>query len=243
MMFSREKLSAAGASIALLAFAALGAVELWRGEALPGLHPYPAGTPDVLVRALGALLLLFAAASQWRPQLAAPALALHWTVALAFVVVSVTANVADPTAYVPLAQSLVFAVFALSLWRASMRTALRLAFGAMLVLFGAIHFAYVDAIAGLIPDFVPAASLWPWLTGGAQVMVGIALLIGRYVWPGALAIAAMYVAWIPIVHAPRLAADTQSTFEWTFALTALALAGVALAIAGASKLSAARNPP
>ena len=41
----------------------------------------------------------------------------------------------------------------------------------------------------------------------------------------------MYGAWLPIVHAPRLLASPDSAFEWTFALTALALAGVALAVA------------
>lgn len=242
-MLSRKTLSAVGAATAILASAALGAVELLRGEPLPGLHPYPEETPDLAVRVSGALLLLFAAASQLRPHLAAPALALHWAVALALTATAAAGSVSDPTAYVPLAQALVFVLFALSLWRASMRGVLRVAFGAMLVLFGAIHFAYVEAIAGLIPDFVPAAPLWPWLTGGAQVVVGIALLVGRFVWPGALAITAMYLAWIPIVHAPRVVSDTQSAFEWTFALTALALAGVALAIAGAAKPSSDQSPP
>jgi uncharacterized membrane protein len=241
-MMSREQVGRIGVALGAGALAALGAVELWFGEALPGLHPYPAETPALLVRASGALLLAFAVATLWRPRIAAPALALHWAVALAFVAASVVENVVDPTAWVPLAQALVFVTFALSLWSASMHSALRVAFSAMLVLFGAIHLVYVDAIAGLIPDFVPAASVWPWVTGGVQVIVGIALLIGRFVWPGALAIAAMYLAWIPIVHAPRLLSDTQSAFEWTFALTALALAGVALSVAGAAKPSGARSP-
>jgi uncharacterized membrane protein len=227
-----ERASVFGAMTGVAAMAALGLVELMRGEALSGLHPYPDDWPAGVIRVSGALLLLFAASSLRWPSVAGLALALHWLVAAALVVLAVTTNAGDPLAYVPLAQTVVFTAFAVWLWRGpGAHVVLRIAFGAMLLLFGAIHLTHVDVIAGLIPDYVPGASLWPWITGGVQAVAGLACFIGRGSSTAAITIALMYGAWLPIVHAPRLLASPDSTFEWTFALTALALAGVALAVA------------
>jgi uncharacterized membrane protein len=227
-----ERTGVFGAMTGVAAMAALGLVELMRGEALPGLHPYPDAWPAGVIRASGALLLLFAASALRWPSVAGPALALYWLVAALFVGLAVTANVGDPLAYVPLAQTVVFIAFSVWLWRRPQaHVTLRVAFGAMLMLFGAIHLTHIDVIAGLIPDFVPGASLWPWITGGVQVVAGLACVIGRGNSIAAIVVALMYAAWLPVVHAPRLLASPDSTFEWTFALTALALAGVALVVA------------
>lgn len=223
----QARIQFSGALIAIAAMAGLGLLELARGEALPGLHPHPEGWPALIARVSGLVLFLLAAASLRWPA-AAAGLALHWLTATILVGASVAANPSDPLAWVPLMQAFAFAAFAVWLWRrpgALAQRVLRSAFGAMLVLFGAIHLTHVEAIAGLIPDFVPGAAIWPWITGGVQIVAGIACLAGRGVWVTAGAIALMYLAWLPIVHAPRLLASPESTFEWTFALTALALAG------------------
>jgi hypothetical protein len=94
-----------------------------------------------------------------------------------------------------------------------------------------IHLTQRDLIATLIPAWIPVRSYWPWLTGGVSVAAGLACLVGRGTTWGAGFIAFMYLAWLPLVHAPRLLGVPGSLFEWTFALTALALAGVALAVA------------
>jgi hypothetical protein len=227
---------AVGAAVAAVAMGGLGLVELAGGEALPGLHPYPDDWSP-FVRPSGAFLVLFAATA-WRARLMAIGLALCWLAASGFVAIALTANARDPLAWAPLAQTLVFAAFALWLWgkpRTWPHALLRIAFGATLVFFGCIHLTHAGTIGGLIPDFIPGASLWPWITGGVQVIAGLACIAGRGVLPAGATIAAMYAAWLPIVHAPRLFASPASPFEWTFALTALALAGIALAVAKTSE--------
>jgi hypothetical protein len=222
----------AGAVIAIIAMGGVGLVEVARGEWLPGLHPYPDDWARA-ARLSGALLVFFGTTAQWL-RISAIGLAFHWLVATGFAAMAVAASGNDPLAYVPLAQTLVFTAFALWLWgrpQAWTQVVLRIAFGAMLILFGAIHLTHVDVIAGLIPDFVPGVLLWPWITGGVQVLAGVACVAGRGVFMAGAAISAMYAAWLPIVHGPRLLASPESAFEWTFALTALALTGVALTVA------------
>jgi hypothetical protein len=228
----RPRAAAFAPPVAVAAMAALGLVELATGEALAGLHPYPPDAPAWLVRASGATLAIFAACALRWPGAAAALLALLWLAAAAWVAASL--NAADPLAYVALAQAVVFALFAVWLWRrpqAFAQALLRAAFGLMLLLFGAIHLAYAETIASIIPDFIPARALWPWFTGAVQGLAGLSCLAGRGAAAGLVAL--MYAAWLPIVHGPRLLASPSSAFEWSFALTALALAGIGLAIATA----------
>ena len=145
----------------------------------------------------------------------------------------------DLTAWVPPAEAIAFAAACYARARAPAGgVVLRLAFGMMLVLFGVVHLMHRDIIASLIPAWIPYAEHWPWLTGGVNLLAGAALILNRFTTPAALAIAAMFGSWLPLVHAERLLGAPDSLFEWTFALTALGLAGAALTIAGR-----AQTPP
>jgi len=225
--------------------AGLGGLELVSGAPLPGLHPF-AAWPAWAVRGSGASLLLLAVTSiAWRP--AAWALAAHWTLALALIGGALLSSATNPLAWVPFSQAALFAAVAVRCAAPSAAPALRLAFGAMLVLFGAIHLTQRELIASLIPAWVPEAELWPWLTGGVQVAAGLLCLSRRRAWLGAVAVAAMYASWLVVVHAPRLLAQPGSVFEWTFALTAAALAAIALVVgaesAAFSRAGAPTRPP
>lgn len=99
----------------------------------------------------------------------------------------------------------------------------------MLLLFGFIHLTLPQAITGLLSEGFPLRSFWPYASGIVQVAAGIAVI-----WPRArrialLAIATIYLSWLPLVHGPRLYASPNNWDEWRFALIALALA-VALAL-------------
>jgi hypothetical protein len=230
----------AGVWICLSAMVALGALEAFYRELLPGLHAYPEGVATWLLRASG-LTLAFAAiatATDWR--IGALLLAACWLIACSLALSAALGAPGDALGYVPFAEAAVFAAFAL--WRCDERRAwllLRLAFGAMLLLFGGIHLANRETIASLIPVWMPGAAYWPWLTGGGSVLAGAACVAGRSVQFVAGAVALMYASWLPLVHAQRLFADPASLFEWTFALTAVALAGIALAIAGYAPVATA----
>jgi uncharacterized membrane protein len=107
-------------------------------------------------------------------------------------------------------------------------TNLRRPFAVTLLFYGMVHMFHRALIAGLIPAWIPGAGAWPWITGSIMVAAGIALLAGRAAELASLAIAAMFASWILIVHLARLAGNPAGSFEWSFALTALALAAVAL---------------
>jgi uncharacterized membrane protein len=224
------KLTDVGAAIAIAAFAGLGLLELIHGSALPGLHPLYDSTPTWAVRGSGALLAAGAIAMLFTPA-AALLVAALWLGAFALALVAAV-SASEVLAWVPAAETIVFGAFAIWRWDdARGWLTLRLLLGVMLVLFGAIHLTQRDLIATLIPDWIPVRSYWPWLTGGVSVAAGSACLVGRGTTLGAGAVAFMYLAWLPLVHAPRLLGAPGSLFEWTFALTALALAGVAFAVA------------
>ena len=223
-----------GRLLFLIACLMLGIVEMYFGAALPGLHPWP--VHQGLAWFSGASLALLAIGGLlFDTRLASLGLAIHWFLAILFTIAVAVKGPTDALNWVPVAQSCLFAVASFKI--ASQREAgsselaplaLRLTFAAMLLLFGLIHIFKRELIAGLIPGWIPAADLWPWVTGTIMVAAGFAILIGKFAEIASLVVAGMFASWIFVVHAERLAQRPASDFEWTFALTALALAGAAL---------------
>lgn len=227
--------------VLVLSFVALGAFEAWRAEPLPGLHPLPEATPHWIVRSAGALLSV-AALALLAPRIQRiPAIVLgaYWLIFAALAFAIAAAHPAEIGGWVSGAECATFAALALA--QLGFPIIARATFAAMLILFGAIHLTNVSFIASLIPDWIPFAASWPWATGAAQIAAGLALLSGRFVAPAGFAIAAMYAAWLALVHAPRIAESPTSLFEWTFALTALALAAGAAEIAGRARIAPAER--
>jgi uncharacterized membrane protein len=142
---------------------------------------------------------------------------------------------ASLTTWVPLAELLTFAVAALSGVRghASGRP-LRACLGSALLLFGAIHLQFHDAIASMIPQWIPWAGALPFATGVIQLAAGLAILLGRGTRTAGTGVGLLFLSWLPLVHAPRLIGNPFDNGEWSFALIALALAGCAL-MAGANR--------
>lgn len=110
--------------------------------------------------------------------------------------------------------------------RPDLRLAARLAVGLMLVLFGAVHWMYVGAVAGLIPEWMPGRAVWPWITGAANLAAGLALISGVLPRLASALVGAMFASWIVLVHLPRLLAAPGDRGEWVACALAFALAGV-----------------
>ncbi|MGD9981978.1 MAG: hypothetical protein AB7H66_02770 [Hyphomonadaceae bacterium] len=220
-----------GVSAAAVALAGLGLVEVIFAAPLPGLHQLPEAAPSWLARGLGALLALTAVSLQFN-SIAALLLGVLWS---AMVVPAIAAVVSadDVVSWVPAAEAGIFAAFAIWRWDEGRGwPILRVVFGVALLFFGAVHLLHRDIIATLIPEWIPWREHWPWFTGGINAVAGLACVLGRRAALSAGMVGVMYLSWLPVVHAARLAAAADSLFEWTFALTALALAGVAMAVAG-----------
>jgi hypothetical protein len=106
--------------------------------------------------------------------------------------------------------------------------------GLACVLFGAVHFMYAQAIASLIPAWIPGALAWAYVIGVARVVAGVGVVIYRLRRLSAGLLATMYGSWVLLLHVPRLVTSGGSSHEWTFTLLAVAFCGGAWLIAAAS---------
>jgi len=221
-----------GQPVFLAACIGLGLVELVFRKALVQLHPWDSVSMAIVS---GATLTVLALWLLVRPssRIAAFALAGHWTLALVFTILAAAKAPPNALNWVPVSQTALFVLASLassngSGLRHTQMTDVRRPFAVTLVFYGLVHVFQRPLIAGLIPAWIAGAEIWPWITGPIMVVAGIALLAGRAVEVASLAIAAMFASWILIVHLGRIAGDPANSFEWSFALTALALTGVAL---------------
>ena len=117
--------------------------------------------------------------------------------------------------------------------RADCRLVARVGVGLMLILFGAVHWMHREAIAGMIPEWMPGRELWPWVTGAANVTACLALVSGVLAKAAAALAGAMFASWIVLVHLPRLLAAPGDRGEWVAAALAFALTGVVWTLQGA----------
>ncbi|MDQ2832935.1 MAG: hypothetical protein M3Y50_04170 [Acidobacteriota bacterium] len=100
-----------------------------------------------------------------------------------------------------------------------------------LTVFGVQHFLYAGFVATLIPTWIPARLFWAYATGTAFFVSAASLLVRRLVEPIMTLLAAMFLLWVAILHAPRVAAAPHNGDEWTSLGVALAMGAAALVIA------------
>ena len=98
-------------------------------------------------------------------------------------------------------------------------------FAVSLIVFGSIHFLVAHFIASLIPAWIPGRLFWTYLTGMALIASGISIAIRQLdEWAGFL-LGVMFLLWVVLLHAPRVAADRHNPDEWSSALIALGMCG------------------
>jgi uncharacterized membrane protein len=107
-------------------------------------------------------------------------------------------------------------------------------FGLALIGLGFEHFLFRDFVTGRAPgwpDGVPGEMLWVYASGVMVMLTGLAMLIGRWGRPAALALGLLVFAWALLRHLPVAAADTPLGGGWTRAGKALVIVGGLLAMA------------
>lgn len=222
------------AGLLCMGLATLGLAVAWL---VAGNPEFPAGPAPPIIKFVLLLVVGSAAAAiltRGRP--------CHWLgpilfwLALLAVGVRGAAQLPSMTAAVEPSEALVIALAigvgnfgSVARWQSEVLAA---AIAAMLILFGAIHLMEAAALSGLVPSWIPARQFVPYLTGAILVAAGVAIPVRRFRRTAALAVALLFLSWLPLLHAERLLADPGSLFEWRFALTALALAGALLIVAG-----------
>ncbi|WP_263359983.1 hypothetical protein [Acidicapsa ligni] len=103
-------------------------------------------------------------------------------------------------------------------------------FAISLIIFGTSHFLVPSFIATLIPKWIQWHLFWAWFTGIAFVAAGVAILLRRYAATAACMLGIMFLAWVAVLHAPRIYAALHSTAEWNSGLVALGMAGCSFAL-------------
>ena len=101
----------------------------------------------------------------------------------------------------------------------------RFLFAVSMVVFGAQHFMYAGFIATLIPAWIPFHLFWVYLTGTGMIVAGLSIATGILAPLASRGLGMMFLLWLLLLHAPRVAASPRNGDEWTSAFVALAVSG------------------
>ena len=107
----------------------------------------------------------------------------------------------------------------------------RYIFAIPLIIFGILHFKYAFFISTLIPTWIPGRFFFANFVGLCFICAALAIATGVRARLAGHMLAAMFLLWVAILHAPRIAAASHNGNEWTSMFIALAMAGCSLAAA------------
>jgi len=235
-------------AMAIIAFG----IELFIYHDLSIHMPVPAGAPGRLLWVYALALLLGAGglciAANKKARLAATCLGVLFFVMLVTVhLPKLISNVYDSGAWTIAAETLALCggslIIATTLpaglgWNRSIDKALRLGdlfFAGSLIIFSIQHFRYADFIAGLVPQWIPGRLFWAYFVSVAFCAAAISIRSNIKVRLSTTLLGIMFLVWVVILHAPRVAAHPHSENEWTSLFMALAMAGISFALASTRK--------
>jgi uncharacterized membrane protein len=107
----------------------------------------------------------------------------------------------------------------------------RYLFAVPLVIFGILHFKYAFFMSTLIPTWIPGRFFFANFVGLCFICAALAIATGIRARLAGYMLAGMFLLWVAILHAPRVAAASHNGNEWTSMFIALAMAGCSLAAA------------
>lgn len=236
MRYLDADLGMAGRLMLAAGLIGFGLVGLHFHQAIDGLQPFDLGHPGVWLNS--AVLVVGGMGLAWSRIASKAGLAL-WallTVLLFAHAPGLVAEPANPVRWVSAMEVLGLLAACMLIaapGRADLRLAGRVAVGLMLVVFGVVHWLFVEAIAGMIPHWMPGRAVWPLFTGAANFTAGLAIASGVMARPASALVGAMFASWIVLVHAPRLLAAPGERSEWVACALAFALTGVVWTVNGA----------
>ncbi len=104
-------------------------------------------------------------------------------------------------------------------------------FAAPIAAFGAEHFTVTEAVASIVPGWIPWHAFWVYLTGACFLAAAASLATGVLARPAALALGATFLAFVLLVHGPAWVQAPRDRFALAVALRETAFSGGALALA------------
>jgi len=99
------------------------------------------------------------------------------------------------------------------------------------IVFGIQHFMYAEFIATLVTSWIPAHLFWVHFTGVGMIVVGLAVITGILGQLAATWLGIMFLLWVLVLHAPRVAAALHNGDEWNSMVVALAFSGASFIVA------------
>ncbi|HYM35201.1 MAG TPA: hypothetical protein VET48_07360, partial [Steroidobacteraceae bacterium] len=90
----------------------------------------------------------------------------------------------------------------------------RVLFGLALIAFGLSHFFYLKETVTLVPAWLPSPVFWAYLTGGAYIAAGVAVIIHVYAQLAAELTALQMGLFTLLVWAPIIASGHISSSQW-----------------------------
>jgi len=104
----------------------------------------------------------------------------------------------------------------------------RLLAGSFALMFGAVHFHYLDGTAGFVPAWIPPSPLfWACATGAGYIAAGLALLSGVQARLAATLTAFMMACFVLLLHVPRVIGSPDQHVEWIMLAISSSLTGAA----------------
>lgn len=98
------------------------------------------------------------------------------------------------------------------------------------MVFGVMHFFRMNAMSGMVPDYLPLPSAWVLFTGAAMLLAALAIITDRFTRAAGIGLCLMLVGFATMVHLPGVIDGNQPSISNM--LKDLALGGGALTIAG-----------
>ena len=96
---------------------------------------------------------------------------------------------------------------------------------ASMIVFGTQHFLYARFVAGLVPAWIPGRLFFAYFADVAFVAAAVSIVSKEMAGLTATLLGAMFLLFVVIVHAPRIAAHSGNGNEWTSGFVALAMCG------------------
>ena len=105
----------------------------------------------------------------------------------------------------------------------------RWAFPIPFAIFGLFHFMNTQALAGVVPAYMPAKEVWVWLSGAGLIGAAVAMLIGKYDKLAATLLSVFLILLVVMVHLPgAMSGGDGAQASMSMLLKDLGLAGASM---------------